>query len=56
MCAHITLMKTKGIFITEDYFLPVVQIHMAPIQTSVISNAISFDPKNRVHNLGSKFG
>lgn len=56
MCVHITYMKTKGIFIIEGYFLPVVQTHMRPIQTSVIGNAVSFDPKNRVHNFCPKFG
>lgn len=56
MWVHITLMKTKDIFTTEDYFLPFVQIHMVPIQTSAFSNAISFNPKNRVHKFCSEFG
>jgi hypothetical protein len=37
-------MKTKDIFTTEDYFLPFVQIHMVPIQTSVICNAVHSTP------------
>lgn len=47
MRVHITLLKTKGIFTTRDYFLPFAQIHMVPIQMSVIRVPSHSNPRIR---------